>query len=139
MPDARDFSNRAVELAESGQYDEALALVNKGIKLDSNNANSWYNKGIILFKMGRYHDALNSFAQAADIDPEFTEAWFNKGMALMCSGKYLEAIRAFNKLLKIHPHDERACEQVDLAQRKIMESGSSSQSSPSKDQTKLIK
>ena len=138
MPDARDLSNRAVELAESGQYDEALALVNKGIKLDANNANSWYNKGIILFKMGRYQDALNSFAQAADIDPEFTEAWFNKGMALMCCGKYLEAIRAFNKVLKIHPHDERAHEQVDLAQRKIMESGSSSQSSPEKDQTKLI-
>ena len=138
MPDARDLSNRAVELAESGQYDEALALVNKGIKLDANNANSWYNKGIILFKMGRYQDALNSFAQAADIDPEFTEAWYNKGMALMCSGKYLEAIRAFNKVLKIHPHDERAREQLDLAQRKIMESGSFSQSSPYKDQTKLI-
>jgi tetratricopeptide (TPR) repeat protein len=138
MPDARDLSNRAVELDESGQYDEALALVNKGIKLDSNNANSWYNKGIILFKMCRYQDALNSFAQAADIDPEFTEAWFNKGMALMCSGKYLEAIRAFNKLLKIHPHDERAREQLDQAQRKIMESGSFSQSSPSKDQMKLI-
>jgi len=88
--------------------------------------------------MCRYQDALNSFAQAADIDPEFTEAWFNKGMALMCSGKYLEAIRAFNKVLKIHPHDVRAHEQVDLAQRKIIESGCSSQSSPSHDQTKLI-
>ncbi|MEI7649892.1 MAG: tetratricopeptide repeat protein [Methanomicrobiales archaeon] len=88
--------------------------------------------------MCRYQDALNSFAQAADIDPEFTEAWFNKGMVLMCSGKYLEAIRAFNKLLKIHPHDERAREQLDLAQRKIMESGCSSHSSPSKDQMKLI-
>jgi len=29
MPDARDLSNRAVELAESGQYDKALDLVNK--------------------------------------------------------------------------------------------------------------
>ena len=136
MPDARDLSNRSVELAESGQYDEALALVNKGIRLDANNANSWYNKGIILFKMCRYHDALNSFAQAADIDPEFTEAWYNKGMALMCSGKYLEAIRAFNKVLKIHPFDERAHEQVDLAQRKIMESCSHAAQSTEK-QTKL--
>ena len=67
-----DLSNRAVELAEAGQYDEALALVNKGIRLDANNANSWYNKGIILFKMCRYHEALNSFAQAADIDPELS-------------------------------------------------------------------
>ena len=138
MPDARDLSNRAVELAESGQYDEALALVNKGIKLDSNNANSWYNKGIILFKMCRYQDALNSFAQAADIDPEFTEAWYNKGLALMHMGKYLEAIRAFNKLLKIHPHDNRAREQLDLAQQKIMESCSHAAQSTEK-QTKLFK
>jgi len=86
--------------------------------------------------MGRYQDALNSFAQAADIDPEFTEAWFNKGLALMHMGKYLEAIRAFNKVLKIHPFDERAHEQVDLAQRKIMESCSHAAQSTEK-QTKL--
>jgi len=80
MPDAHNLCNKAVELAESGQYDEELDLVNKGIKLDGKNANAWYNKGIIFFKMGRYQDALNSFRQAADIDPEFTEAWNNKGM-----------------------------------------------------------
>ncbi|MDP2796079.1 MAG: tetratricopeptide repeat protein [Methanoregula sp.] len=139
MPDARELSHRVVELAESGQYDEALDLVNKGIKVDANNANVWYNKGIILFKMCRYQDALNAFAQAADIDPEFTEAWYNKGMALMELGKYLEAIRAFNKVLKIHPHDDRAREQLNLAQKKIMESCSFSPSFPSKDQTNLIK
>jgi len=122
MPDARELSHRVVELAESGHYDEALDLVNKGIKLDGNNANVWYNKGIILFKMCRYQDALNAFAQAADIYPEFTEAWYNKGMALMNLQKYHEAIRAFDKVLKIHPHDDRAREQMDLAQKKIMES-----------------
>jgi len=138
MPDARDLSNRAVELAEPGQYDEALDLVNKGIKLDANNANAWYNKGIILFKMCRYQDALNSFAQAADIDPEFTEAWYNKGMALMNLGKTLGAIRAFDKALKINPHDKRALNQRDLAQKKIVESFSFFPQSP-QNQTKLIK
>ena len=89
MPDTRELSHRVVELAESGRYDEALDLVNKGIKLDANNANVWYNKGIILFKMCRYQEALNSFAQAADIDPEFTEAWYNNGVALMELGNTL--------------------------------------------------
>jgi tetratricopeptide (TPR) repeat protein len=73
-PDVRDLFNRAAELAEYGQSDGALALV---------------NKGIILFRMCRYQDALNSFAQAADNDLEFNEVWYNKRMALMCSGKYL--------------------------------------------------
>ena len=139
MPDARDLSNRAVELVKAGQYDEALAFVNKGIRLDANNANAWYNKGLILFKMCRYKDALNAFAHAADIHPEFTGEWYNKGMALMHLQKYLEAIRAFDKVLKIHPHDERARDQRDLAQKKIVESCSFSHpQSPSKDQTKLI-
>ena len=122
MPDARELSHKIVELAESSQYDEALDLVNKGIRLNANNANVWYNKGIILFKLCRYRDALNSFSQAADIDPEFTEAWYNKGVVLMNLQKYHEAISAFDKVLKIHPHDERAHEQLDLAQKKIMES-----------------
>ena len=139
MPDSRELSDKALGLAESGHYEEALDLISKGINIDANNANLWYNKGIILFKMCRYQDALNSFSQAADIDSEFTGAWANKGVALMELGKYLEAIRAFNKVLKIHPHDNRAREQMNLAQMKIMESCSFSPSSPSKDQKKLIK
>jgi tetratricopeptide (TPR) repeat protein len=136
MPDARDLSNKAVELAEQDRYDEALDLVNKGIKLNANNANTWYNKGIILFKMCRYQDALNSFAQATDIDPEFAEAWYNKGMTLMHQEKYFDAIRAFDKALKIDPHNRRASEQRDLAQKKIIESVSFSPQSTDK-QTKL--
>ncbi len=88
--------------------------------------------------MGRYQDALNSFAQAVDIDPEFIAAWFNEGLSLMHQQKYLEAIRAFNKLLKIHPHDDRPRDQLNLAQRKIMESWSHAVDSMEK-QTKLGK
>jgi tetratricopeptide (TPR) repeat protein len=138
MPDSRELSDKALGLAESEHYEEALDLISKGINIDANNANLWYNKGIILFKMCRYQDALNAFSQAADIDPGFTGAWVNKGVALMELGKYLAAIRAFDKVLKIHPHDERAREQIDLAQKKIMESCSISPSSPEK-QTKLFK
>ena len=112
--------------------------MNKGIKLDANNANAWYNKGIILFKMCRYQDALNSFAQATDIDPEFTEAWYNKGVALMALEKYLEAIYTIDKVLNINPHDNRAREQRDLAQKKIVESISFSPQSAER-QTKLFK
>ncbi|MDO9033815.1 MAG: tetratricopeptide repeat protein [Methanoregula sp.] len=66
MPNARELSHRVVELAESGQFDKALDLVNKGIKVDGNNANVWYNKGIILFKMCRYQDALNALVVSQD-------------------------------------------------------------------------
>ena len=138
MYNVRGLSDKAHELAESGQYEKALELVNREIKTDPNNANAWYNKGVLLFKMCRYQDARNSFAQAADIDPEFAEAWYNKGIALMTLGKYLEAIRTFDKAITINPNDCEARQQRDLAQKKIMESCSSSPS-PSGKQTKLCK
>lgn len=78
MPDVRELSDQALELAGSGQYEKAPELVHTAIKLDANNPNLWYHPGIILSKMGRYLDARNSFAQAADIDPAFAEAWYNK-------------------------------------------------------------
>ncbi|MDD3136592.1 MAG: tetratricopeptide repeat protein [Methanoregula sp.] len=78
MPDVRELSDQALELAGSGQYEKAPELVHTAIKLDANNPNLWYHPGIILSKMGRYLDARNSFAQAADIDPGFAEAWYNK-------------------------------------------------------------
>ncbi|MCX6689917.1 MAG: tetratricopeptide repeat protein [Methanoregula sp.] len=138
MPDIRGLSDKAHEFAESGQYEKALELVNREIKTDANNPNAWYNKGILLFKMCRYQDARNSFAQATDIDPEFVEAWYNKGIALMNLKKYLEAIRAFDKAIAINPDDREARQQRDQAQKKIMESCSSSPSSSGK-QTKLFK
>jgi len=138
MPDAHELSDKALGLAESGHYEEALVLISKGINIDANNANLWYNKGIILFKMCRYQDALNSFSQAADIDPGFTEAWVNKGVVLMELGKNLAAIRAFDKAIAIDSGDSQARHYRDLAQKKIIESSSFSPS-PSKDQTKLFK
>jgi len=138
MPDARDLFSEATELVELGRLDEALALFQALLKTDSNNATLWNNIGIILFRQEKYRDAVNSFGQATDVDPEFTNAWFNKSLALVNLGKYLEAIRAFDKVLKINPHDERAREQRDLAQKKIMESISFSPQSTEK-QTKLSK
>lgn len=138
MLEARELSDKALGLAESGHYEEALDLISKGINIDANNANLWYNKGIILFRMCRYQDALNSFAQAADIDPGFAGAWCNKGVALMELGKNIEATRAFDKVIASNPGDSQARHYRDLAQKKIMESCSFSPP-PSKYQTKLIK
>ena len=59
VPDVRDFSNRAVELAESSQYDEVLDLVNNGIKPDTGNANAMRVNA--LAPQGKFPLATTSF------------------------------------------------------------------------------
>jgi len=123
MPDARDLSNRAVELAESGQYEEALALFQTLLKTDSNNATIWNNIGLIRFRNCEYRDAVNAFGQATDTDPEFTNAWFNKSLALVHLGKDTEALRALDKVLKLNPQDKEAQSQRALKVRKMSHIG----------------
>jgi len=122
MPDAFDLFNKATELAEQGQLDEALALFQALLKTDSNNATIWNNTGIIQFRQGKYLDAVNAFGQATDIDPQFTNAWFNKSLALVYLGKDIEALRALDKVLMISPHDKEVQSQRALIVRKMARS-----------------
>ena len=49
MPDVRDLCNKADEIIEQDQLDEELDLLNRAIKLEGNNANTWYNQGEYFF------------------------------------------------------------------------------------------
>jgi tetratricopeptide (TPR) repeat protein len=119
MPDAPDLFSEATELIELGRLDEALAIFQALLKIDSNNATIWNNIGIILFRQGKYRDAVNAFGQATDTDPEFTNAWFNKSLPLVHLGKDTEALRALDKVLKLNPRDKEAESQRALIVRKM--------------------
>ena len=119
MPDAFDLFNKATELAEQDQLDEALTIFQALLKSDSNNASIWNNIGIIQFRQEKYLDAVNAFGQAVDIDPHFTNALFNKSLALVNLGKDIEALKALDNVLKISPYDTEAQSQRALITRKM--------------------
>ena len=130
MLDAFDLFNKATELVEQYQLDEALAIFRTLIRIDSNNATIWNNIGIIRFRQEKYLDAVNAFGQAADIDPHFINALFNKSLALVNLGKDIEALKVLDKVLKINPHDTEAQSQRALITRKMAQ-GSDTQKTDS--------
>jgi len=137
MPDAFDLFNKATELAEQGQLEQALVLFQALLKTDSNNATIWNNIGILQFRQGKYLDAVNAFGQSADIDPQFTNAWFNKGLALVNLGKEIEALHALDKVLKLSPHDTEAQSQRVLITRKMAQSSDTQKTGSPSTQSQL--
>jgi len=119
MPDVRGLSKLAHELAEAGQYEKALELVNKEIKTDANNANAWYNKGILLF-LNVQIPGRSQFIRLRQRTStrNSREAWYNKGVALMTLEKYLEATRAFDKAIAINPNDRHRHDSSGIWHRK---------------------
>jgi len=137
MPDAHEQFSEAVDLAELGRYEEALALFRVLLKTDSNNATIWNNIGVIRFRQGDYRNAVNAFGQAADIDPASTGALFNKSLAFVHLGKEAEALRALDKVLTLNPRDNEAQSQRALIVGRLARAGDEKRPDPGPVQTRL--
>jgi tetratricopeptide (TPR) repeat protein len=108
---AIEFTNKGVELADMGKYDEAIEYYNRALeiapenpKISLNKAISLYNKGNKLVQSRRPNDALECFESAIAIKPDVTYGWIGKGSVLTDMGKYDEAITSFESALTIDPN-----------------------------------
>lgn len=67
QPDA--LAVRARLAADASERVQALALLERALALDGNNANTWMWKGLTLLEAGHVQAARQAFAQARDLDP----------------------------------------------------------------------
>ncbi|MDD3108299.1 MAG: tetratricopeptide repeat protein [Alistipes sp.] len=70
----RDHSTR------SYNYDDAIADLNKAIKLLPNFAYTYYNRANLYCLSGAMSEALEDYTHAIELNPTFAEAYFNRGL-----------------------------------------------------------
>lgn len=66
--------------ARSYNYDEAIADLNKVIKLFPNLAYSYYNRANLLALSGELPKAYEDYTKAIEMNPNFAEAYYNRGI-----------------------------------------------------------
>ncbi len=89
------------------RYDQArIALAEKGIKQDPNNANHWAKKGDALVRLERYEEALPVLDKAISLNPKLVVAWVSKGWALCELKRYDDALNAINNAIRIQPNSQ---------------------------------
>ncbi len=79
-----------------------------------------YNIGHAHYRLGDFEAAEQSFraaTMASDRDLA-ADAWFNVGNSLAQMGKYLDAIASYDACLEIHPDDEDALVNRDIARQR---------------------
>jgi tetratricopeptide (TPR) repeat protein len=102
VADARRKYELLGELDEKGQFEEALALVEK-LVTERGEVYDWLFLGIYLGKLGRYTEALESLDRALEIDPKDAVVWFNRGLALDELKRYKEGLASYDRALEIDP------------------------------------
>lgn len=64
---------RAMSLANSAHYPEALSTYASALSVDPSFSQSYNNLGILLVKMGQVKEALDAYKDAIRVDPAYAD------------------------------------------------------------------
>jgi tetratricopeptide (TPR) repeat protein len=99
--DTNIWLDKGNDLANLGNYTEALANLDKAVIVQPQNNAVWVLRSVVLIHLNRYLDALNSCDRALEIDNSDKQAWLFRGAALNHLGRYNECYASYDKSLGI--------------------------------------
>jgi len=91
------------QLSDTIRYVEALAAIERAIKLDATSADAYYVRGTCLAMLARYDEALTDFNKSLKLDELSVPAWDGLAWVLGIMGKKDEALYAINRALQLDP------------------------------------
>lgn len=102
--------NNAVDLANAGQFSEALQANEKALAINQNFPLAWANQAGILVQVGRYDDAITAADTVISANVSglpmmntFAAAYYSKGDALTALGRIDEAQVCYQKAHELDP------------------------------------
>jgi len=101
---SQEWRMEGYTLNNQKRYADALTAYEQAIRLDPNDAITYYNKGIALRNLQRYLEALAASEQALRLDPNVADYYNSKGIALRNLQRYAEALTAFEQALRLDPN-----------------------------------
>lgn len=105
---AEAWSNYAAALKDARQLRDALAAVNKALRINSSLPESFNLRGEILQQQGHYARALEDFQTASRLNPDSSSYLVNSARALRDMNQPLEALAHLDHALKISPDHVQA-------------------------------
>ncbi len=86
---------------ERGMKEQALAYLNKVVKLTRNHAPTYFMLGKIFYEMNRSNESLNAFTNCLKLEPRNHEAHYYMGMILKAMNNFGKAVQEFEEAEKI--------------------------------------
>jgi tetratricopeptide (TPR) repeat protein len=98
--------NQAVDLANAGQFSDALAANEKALSLNESMPLAWANEAGILVQLGRYDEAIVAAdrvvsVNSTDLPNAYAAAYYSKGDALRALGRMSEAADSYARAYRL--------------------------------------
>src|SRR6516162_5124766 len=102
---ARLHYDRAVEYANKGDYDRAIADFSSAIHLDATDADTYNNRGAAYLAKGENDRAFADFSEAIRLHPTDPDYYNNRGSSWQLKGDYDRTIVDYNEAIRLNPKD----------------------------------
>ena len=103
---SEEYDERAHQLYNEGQYDEALDVLREGLGLYPNSVELHIGVGYAHHAREDYAWARRSFEEALVLDPDHEDALAGLGETLLKFGQHENALRSFNHTLELGYQDD---------------------------------
>ena len=103
---SEEYDERAHQLYNEGQYDEALAVLREGLALYPNSVELHIGVGYAYHAREEFAWARRSFEEALVLDPEHEDALAGLGETLLKFGQQPAALRSFRRTLELGYEDD---------------------------------
>jgi len=109
--DWKELNSSADKEFSSGNYEKAISLYTKAIKLHKYNPSPWINRGNCYSCLGQLDKALKDYDKALEIaikltknknHPKLAYIYYNKAYALDNAGKIAKAIPIYEKVIALN-------------------------------------
>ncbi len=107
MDDFDFIYEKAIELANGGMEEEALAYFDRIIRLDPDFFDAWCDRANLKKNLGDYAASLQDYSKALELDPSSAEAWFGRAEIISymsmdenCPETEEDVVTAFDDLIE---------------------------------------
>jgi tetratricopeptide (TPR) repeat protein len=98
------YDNMGVNLADEGQYEEAVNYFTKAIRFNPENEHHYFNRGVTYLKMKQPENALADYSTALELNPGYAEAWYNRGLIFLQKEEFEKAASDFSRAIELKPN-----------------------------------
>ena len=102
-------------LANAGQDEQALPVLQQAYKLDAGSTVTGYQLGLVLSRVGRVEEAIPLLQRAADANPKSAEVLTNLGMALCLGQRAKDAVPYLQRAVALEPNNVTARQNLAVA------------------------
>ncbi len=103
---SEEYDERAHQLYNEGNYDDALVMLREGLGLYPNAVELHVGVGYARLARDEFAWARKSFEEALVLDPEHEDALAGLGETLLRFGQTPQALKAFNRILELGYADD---------------------------------